>query len=176
MNDELIRFREINGQYQSWRLLYRASRDGFSSESFHEFCNGEANTLTVIQSANSKVFGGFTGASWSKSSGFKEDPYAFIFTLLNEQRRQKVLKCTEPLNAIYCNQNYGPCFGNDDIKISNMPNTNQNSSSTVGFSYGEGIVKYGSEESKTLLAGEQNFQVVEVEVFTKNYSNLNNVH
>ena len=175
MNDEFIRFREKNGQYQSWNLLYRASRDGFSSESFHKFCNGKSNTLTLIKSANLRVFGGFTGAPWSESDGFKKDPYAFIFTLLKDQSEQKVFKCTEPLNAIYCNQNYGPCFGIDDIKTSNMANTNQNSSSTVGYSYGEGIINYGTNESKTVLAGSQNFQAVEIEVFSKNYIELTNV-
>ncbi len=33
-----------------WKLLYRASRDGFQSKNFHDKCDGKVKTLTVIKS------------------------------------------------------------------------------------------------------------------------------
>ena len=47
-----------------WRLLFRASRDGFAAESFHSKCDKKGPTLTVVRSG-SFIFGGFTEAAWS---------------------------------------------------------------------------------------------------------------
>ena len=44
-----------------WRLLFRASRDGF--EAFHSKCDDKGPTVTVLQSG-SFIFGGFTEAAW----------------------------------------------------------------------------------------------------------------
>ena len=46
-----------------WRLLYRASRDGFEAESFHLKCDYKGPTVTVVKSGNF-IFGGFTEAAW----------------------------------------------------------------------------------------------------------------
>ena len=43
----------------SLKLLYRASRDGYSSYEFHNRCDNEGPTITVIKSDHGKVFGGF---------------------------------------------------------------------------------------------------------------------
>ena len=47
-----------------WRLLFRASRDGFAAESFHSKCDNKGPTLTVVR-RGSFIFGGFTEAAWS---------------------------------------------------------------------------------------------------------------
>ena len=47
----------------NWRLLYRASRDGFKAESFHLKCDYKGPTVTVVKSGNF-IFGGFTEAAW----------------------------------------------------------------------------------------------------------------
>ena len=47
-----------------WRLLFRASRDGFAAESFHSKCDKKGPTLTIVRSG-SFIFGGFTEAAWS---------------------------------------------------------------------------------------------------------------
>ena len=36
-----------NGR-QSWRLLYRASRDGYSAEEFHKRCDGQSPTFVIL--------------------------------------------------------------------------------------------------------------------------------
>ena len=50
-----------------WRLLFRASRDGFAAESFHSKCDDKGPTVTVVQSG-SFVFGGFADVAWSSPS------------------------------------------------------------------------------------------------------------
>ena len=154
---------------QKWKLSYRATRDGFKGENFHNKCDGKSNTLTVIKTTNQSIFGGFTSATWSKNDGFKEDPYAFLFSYANKSNEKIIIKCSEPSNAISCNENYGPCFGNDDIKISNMSNSNNESESVLGYVYGDSLFEYGSDESMNFLAGAKFFQTEEIEVFTKDF-------
>lgn len=49
-----------------WRLLFRASRDGFESETFHSNCDNLGPTVTIVKSGNN-IFGGFTDVSWTRS-------------------------------------------------------------------------------------------------------------
>ena len=62
-------------------LLYRASRDGFTNAAFHKKCDGRARTITIIKTRDNYVFGGYTGASWDSTSGYKTDTTAYIFSL-----------------------------------------------------------------------------------------------
>ena len=46
-----------------WRLLFRASRDGFAALAFHFKCDNKGPTVTVVKSGGN-IFGGFTGNAW----------------------------------------------------------------------------------------------------------------
>ena len=50
-------------KHGQWRLLFRASRDGFAAESFHSRCDNKGPTVTIVKSG-SFIFGGFTEAEW----------------------------------------------------------------------------------------------------------------
>ena len=54
----------LPSQEGKWRLLYRASRDGFAAAAFHSKCDNKGPTVTVVKSGNN-IFGGFTEVSWS---------------------------------------------------------------------------------------------------------------
>ena len=47
-----------------WKLLYRASEHGYTSQSFHEYCDDKGPTLIVIKSSKGWIFGGYTTQSW----------------------------------------------------------------------------------------------------------------
>ena len=47
-----------------WRLLFRASRDGFGSQTFHSKCDNKGPTITVVAESGSNIFGGFIEISW----------------------------------------------------------------------------------------------------------------
>jgi len=168
-------FKLCNFDDQKWLCLYKASVDGFGSEKFHSKCDNHTNTLTIIKSASLNIFGGYTGAAWSSSNGFAADPYSFIFSLKNKLDKPLLIKCNDPKTAIYCNSDYGPCFGNDDIKISSDSNSKSDSKSNLGFSYEHNDFEYGSKETKIFLAGSFKFQVDEIEVYRKDYPMLSMV-
>ena len=46
-----------------WRLLFRASRDGFASQTFHSKCDNKGPTIAVVKSGVN-IFGDFTEISW----------------------------------------------------------------------------------------------------------------
>ena len=52
------------------KLLYRASRNGWSASNFHSCCDDGGPTVTVIKSGN-YIFGGYTDQSWDGKSYFK---------------------------------------------------------------------------------------------------------
>jgi len=55
--------------FKSLNLIYRASRDGFRAIDFHSKCDNTSNTLTLIKTKKSYIFGGYTTLSWNESGG-----------------------------------------------------------------------------------------------------------
>ena len=53
-----------------WRLLFRASQDGFAASAFHSVCDNKGPTVTVVKSGVN-IFGGFTETSWTSNTGRK---------------------------------------------------------------------------------------------------------
>ena len=45
-------------------LLYRGSRDGFEARNFHDKCDNQGPTLTIIKSSDDFIFGGYTEINW----------------------------------------------------------------------------------------------------------------
>ena len=90
----------------SFSLIYQASRDGFGLKDFHSKCDGILNTLMVIKSTDSYVFGGFTTQDWSQVSGFQADANAFIFSLINPFDTPVKMSIVENSSAIYRGQDY----------------------------------------------------------------------
>ena len=63
-------------------LLYRLSRDGLPLSRFHEMCDGDGPTLTLIKSNYGKTFGGYTDISWQMmGAGQKGNGKTFIFSI-----------------------------------------------------------------------------------------------
>lgn len=151
-----------------WKIVYRASENGFSSAAFHTLCDDKTNTLTVIKSLNGYVFGGFTEQDWSGYNVNKQDKYAFIFSFINRDNNPIKIKCTNPAHAIYCSIDYGPTFGaGHDINIRSNSNINKHSYSNLGYSYMHPMFNFGSNEAKEFLAGSFNFRTVEIEVYCR---------
>jgi len=146
-------------------LLFRASRDGFTAQAFHEKCNTKVPTIVVVHSNNNHVFGGFTPIAWDSSNAYKVEnaKTSFLF-LLRSQRGDEMskfaLKASSNDNHIYCHQSYGPTFGNadHDIYICDNCNTTNSSYSNFGNTY-----DHANDQNK--LAGGYNFTVKDYEVF-----------
>jgi hypothetical protein len=171
--DDQIKLRTLCGfdLNLKWKLLYRASVDGFRAADFHRKCDNNANTLTIIKTTENYVFGGYTKATWNQHGygTYQSDSTAFIFSFINRENTplKMEIKSGNYNNAIYSESSYGPTFGGHDFIISNSSNNNRNSYSNLGHSYKFDKYTYGSNGAQQFLAGSYNFQVSEIEVFQK---------
>ena len=154
---------------QDWKLVYRATDDGFSSRNFHEKCDGVASTLTVVKATSGNIFGGFTEKAWSSVGEYVEDHKAFVFSLVNKDNKPFKTKISYSLDAIYCHRNEGPSFGGGDLYISSNSNINTDSSSFFSLSYKHPDYVKDTNEAESILAGSRNFQTVQIEVYAKRF-------
>jgi len=151
---------------KQWKLIYRASKDGFGANDFHLNCDKKQNTLVVIKSTSGNIFGGYTEQDWTNTDGYRNDPKAFIFSLVNKENKPIALK-PQNQNVIVCNSNYGPIFGDGHcVCISNHSNQNNESSSNLGSCFKHPTHAFGSNEAKSFLAGSNYFKTIEIEVYT----------
>ena len=165
-----------NFKQQKWSLLYRASEHGFAARDFHERCDGKCNTLTLVKSANHCIFGGYTGAKWSSNNGFVTDLHAFVFSLKTAASNQKsfLARCAESERAIYCKENMGPSFGVNDISISDM--YNKNKSRLAELNCYQRDEDFDEDDEDITLSDFDHFKTNDIEVYCKQYKELNMVN
>jgi hypothetical protein len=132
-------------------LLYRGSRDGITNDAFHSKCDNKGCTLTVIETTCGIVFGGYSNTAWSSTNYFKKAKKAFLFALsgggISSPCKMK-LKDANDKYAIYCDADFGPTYGYNDMVV-NGSNVHLN----PGNSYDLGPLPEGE------------FTIKEVEVF-----------
>ena len=138
-----------------YNLLYRASRNGYRAEDFHEKCDGKKNTIVFVQARNGRRFGGFTEAKWDKSNGYKSSSAGFLFSLDNKE----IYYNKKNEYDIYCYSDKGPTFGGGhDLFIDDNCNRDNESFDNSNHSYDT----YGK---KYALAGTKYFYVEDYEVY-----------
>jgi len=153
---------------QQWKLLYKATRDGFRAKAFHKLCDNKGATMTIIRSSEGYLFGGYTKGNW-KASIFhwrELDQTAFIFTLTNPSGLEATkFPCKDEYDSIYCQYSLGPSFGyhyfflNLDIEIKDKCNITTN--------YFKFPSSYDDTTGKgsALFTGKREFIVSDIEVF-----------
>jgi len=178
--DDLIKLCEFPSNAKKWSLLYRGTKDGFNARDFHKKCDGKYSTLTIIKAKSSSyIFGGYSEAEWQSFGGDKYDPNAFIFSLTNKDNKPCKINVSDPNKAIYCSSSYGPIFGGSylekeikwisgDIRVTDNGNLNTDNVSNLGDAYKHPSYLLGSKEANSFLAGTQNFQIEEIEVYQSN--------
>ena len=160
-------------------LLYRGSRDGFEAKTFHEKCDNKGETLTIIESTDNYIFGGYTEINWDSTVwngivGEKNNARRngngneFVFTLKNPHgiKASKYNMKKNFLNhSICCDVNLGPIFGCNDIRIENNCNVRNNKFTFYDFKKGEYCFEDTTGFKRLLFTGKPTFLVEEIEVF-----------
>jgi hypothetical protein len=159
---QLNKFYETDNQ--KWNLIYKGTRDGFTIDDFHRCCDSQGPTMTIIQSLDDYLFGGYTSISWNFHQGVKSgviDRNAFLFTLTNPHgiSPTKYTVKSGGEHAVVPNA-MGPTFGQYDICV--YPNSNLNSQSFIKFptyymdSTGKGYLTF---------TGSTNFTTTDIEIY-----------
>ena len=68
---------------KSMKLLYRGSRDGTTSQDFHDKCDNKGKTISLYLNDKGNIFGGYSSIPWTKNGGDKTANDCFLFTLTN---------------------------------------------------------------------------------------------
>jgi len=145
------------------KLLYKGSRDGFTSALFRYKCGYKAPTICFIKSKDyNKIFGGYTELSWGQSAiGVCDDPNAFIFSVTNQEK----YAYKKNGKAIYNHTSYLPSFGVHDFLLSNSCNTAPNNTCAFPTSYTCANYASVSSQSHEYLCGGTQFCVEEIEIY-----------
>ena len=139
-----------------YNQIYKATRDGGTGPIFHSYCDNKGPTLTLIESKNNYIFGGYITISWDspKEWTYKGgDDNAFIFSINNKKK----YPIQDKSKVIYNYYNFGPDFGENDIYLYST-NFLENS----GNQYNSKSYKAPPNE----IAGGSTFEVKELEVYT----------
>ncbi|KAF2072806.1 hypothetical protein CYY_005880 [Polysphondylium violaceum] len=142
-----------------FELLYRASENEFEASTFHEKCDGQGATITLIKTTDGNIFGGYNSQSWTSNPNSNGDNKCFIFTLVNKHgiKPTKYLANPEKERFIYSNRQSGPGFGTDDISLLKQDTSYQQFPSSA-------YIDTTSQGEKTLTPSDS-FILQEYEVF-----------
>jgi hypothetical protein len=151
----------INPSVQfKYTLLYKASRDGDTSDKFHELCDKKGSTVIFILTTKKNKFGGYTEAHWNsfdnpQTTMYKSSQASFIFDL-NNKKKYPIKNSTK---AIICKKIVGPTFGlGPDFSVFNNSFTTPSTcNSPISFTN----MKINNEFN----GGENEFLIKELEVF-----------
>ncbi|KAL7519076.1 hypothetical protein ACHAWX_004918 [Stephanocyclus meneghinianus] len=103
-------------------LLYRSSRDGRCDATFHQKCDKKGATITVIETIEGYIIGGYTDLPWTKGTGYgcTDSSKAFLFTIskLDDGATSKLTIAQNYQCAIYNHPSSGPTFGSGfDLQV-----------------------------------------------------------
>ena len=160
----LIKLCEFNSD-KKFKLIYRASRDGFGKEKFHAKCDNIPKTLSIIKVKNSpNIFGGYAECAWDSVSAWKQDYNSFIFSLINKENTPMKMKARDQY-AILCHSDYHITFGLFSFQIATNSNASSESWSNLGKTFAHPTYQHDSNAAKTFLAGSHVFFTTEIEVY-----------
>ena len=96
-----------------FKFLYRSSRDGVDTKSFHRNCDNKGATIFVAKIRGStRLIGGYNPLDWN-GNGWKYTTDSFIFNF-TDGKNVSTAKLGYVVNtnyAVYCNSNFGPHMG-----------------------------------------------------------------
>ncbi|RIA81424.1 hypothetical protein C1645_837040 [Glomus cerebriforme] len=119
---------EIPNKIYEFKLILRGSNDGFSSSKFHEICDNQSHTISIIKVKDSSVphsliiigneiLGGYNPIKWRSNYSHSATKDSFIFSFKNRDSVENyILSRVKKKNcAIFNSYDCGPSFGRDLI-------------------------------------------------------------
>jgi len=91
-------------------LLYKASRDGWSPQKFHQLCDNKGATYTRAITTDGRVLGAYISVSWTSNAGFVKDTTAFLYDGTRKYTTDSGMWGAGTY-AAYMNASYLPTFG-----------------------------------------------------------------
>ncbi|RGB33766.1 hypothetical protein C1646_176386 [Rhizophagus diaphanus] len=101
-----------------FKLILRGSRDGFLTNKFHEICDNQSHTISIIKVEDSnEILGGYNPIKWKSDDSFGTTNDSFIFSFENKEIIENYIlsriKSDAYEYAIYNFIGRGPSFYHD---------------------------------------------------------------
>jgi len=149
------------GKEVRFERIYKATKDGFAGQSFHNCCDKKGANVVVMLNSNDKTLGGYTPLSWGVTNGYNRDDskegFLFSFDMMEK------FEMKDGTYAICSSDGSGPKYGGGhDLDIVGDCNTEQNNYSGIGFTYNF------ANKSKDSLYGDgsiNKYTVIDYEVY-----------
>ncbi|WAR31267.1 hypothetical protein MAR_033809 [Mya arenaria] len=115
--EDMIQLEEwIETGSKHFTLIHSIFRDGCSPATFHQRCDNQGPTVTVLYNTQGSVFGGYTSVSFSRDSFYDyrqvQDNAAFLFQLyVDGKATANKFPVNDKNNAVYDGNDRGPSFG-----------------------------------------------------------------
>ena len=147
-------------------LIYRGTRDGMNSNSFHSKCDYQGPTICLYKNDKGNIFGGYASIQWTSDENYHPSPESFIFTLTNIHNTEPTKFNTKNSGeGVGHYKDYGPTFGACcDITIAS-DFINSDSSSDFPCRYNDTLGKGRSVFTSNFDNNKGNFRLKEIEVF-----------
>ena len=96
----------------------------WSMAKFHELCDNQGPTITIMKSKAGRIFGGFTNLAWESPAADKwaTDSEAFIFSI----DRLQVYPVIKQSEAVWIDKGWGPNFGCSALGLADSPLNKEN--------------------------------------------------
>ena len=151
-------------EYNKMELLYRGTRDGSSSNKFHNKCDNQGPTICLCKNEKGNIFGGYASISWTSDNNYHYASGSFLFVLKNGNSIIKYDYTKQDDCVVYHNSDYGPTFcGNIELYISNDYLNNKDSYFSLD-NYGPDVL---GQENHNFIGdiNTKNFKLQELEIF-----------
>ncbi|GES96385.1 carbohydrate-binding module family 13 protein [Rhizophagus clarus] len=113
---------DVDASYK-FKLIFRGSRNGFTSKKFHKICDGQSQTVTIIKVKDSnEILGGYNPIEWKSGSYYDSTSDSFIFSF--DENRCIISRVLKKNLAISNHTNRGPSFGEVDLVLRGSPFNN----------------------------------------------------
>eukprot|EP01084_Bolivina_argentea_P030484 56471_1 len=150
-----------------FKLIYRASRDGWSGDDFYNYCYNKSKTMIIIHTDSDNIFGGYASKAWKRGGGYKPDDNAFLFLIRSSKNYKPQIFDLRPhskqyaIEHVYSTKSYLFIFGGgNDIRITANCNSNKDSCTNATRTH-----SYDIPQPFYLNGGKQYFGVKEIETF-----------
>jgi hypothetical protein len=109
----------LTSQYE-FKLLFRRSRDGFTTYNFHEMCDEKSCTVIIVKvNGCDEILGGYNPVEWKSNSSYRTTRDSFIFSFDNGTIENYIIsRVVDESNAIFNSSIFGPTFGKGDLIMS----------------------------------------------------------
>ncbi|WAR13798.1 IF44L-like protein, partial [Mya arenaria] len=152
---------------KTFTLLYKITRDGCDATIFHQQCDNQGPTVTVLYNTSDSVFGGYAGQSWHSRKAWINDNTTFLYQLRfsgNEKTNKSPFQGSKASNAFFGHTTYGPTFGGGH-DLHAFAGKISNNSGTFALNGHMTFHSYDSQELTTDQINNGHMDVTELEVY-----------